>query len=214
MECPHCFNEFDPNKYEHRENRIHIDDGNTEILVFHFECPDCQRASIYYCIIDGEEDSGTEFPIYPRPDSRKPCPPKTPEHIRQDYYEACMLIRNSPTASAIICRRILENVIVDVTGVEVKNLSRALDDLIANDPLPSNLLTQIEAIKHIGNLAAHGVNITDFGEPVSVSYKDADWSLKILAELLDYYYAQPAKIEKRQEELNKKLSQAGKKLMK
>lgn len=214
MECPHCFADFDANEYEKDRDRIDILDGDSRVLVFHFECPECKRPSIYYCIIDEEDNSGTEIPLYPRPNSRKPCPPQVPQYISQDYYEACILIQNNPTASAVLSRRCLENVLLDAAHIRSENLASAIKELKSRNELPINLQEQLEAIRHIGNLAAHGGNITESGEQISVEYKEADWSLKILADLLDYYYIQPEKIAKRREKLNKKLGQAGKGLMK
>jgi len=214
MDCPHCFFEFDPDKYEDGSTGFIVDDGDVEVMSFHYKCPNCDRPSIYYCIVDDSENDGTLFPIYPRPDSRKLCPPNAPQHISRDYYEASELIQRSPKSSAILSRRCLENILFDVTGQEVKNLSKAIDDIINGNFLPPNLKNQIEAIKLIGNLAAHGTGSANSEEKVSVSFKDANWSLNILSELLDYYYSQPLEIERRRDELNQKLNRSGKKLMK
>jgi len=43
---------------------------------------------------------------------------------------------------------------------------------------------------------------------------EAEWNLDVLERLFDFYFVQAAVLEKKREELNKKLNDAGKPLMK
>jgi len=52
------------------------------------------------------------------------------------------------------------------------------------------------------------------GEIVDVEPGEAEWSLNVIESLFDYYFVQPAVLQKKKEALNKKLKDAGRPEMK
>jgi hypothetical protein len=80
--------------------------------------------------------------------------------------------------------------------------------------MPSYLADQIDAIRNIGNFAAHPSKDTNTGEIVEVEEGEADWLLGVLDALFDYIFIQPAKLEERKKKLNTKLKSIGKLPMK
>jgi hypothetical protein len=68
----------------------------------------------------------------------------------------------------------------------------------------------LDAVRHIGNFAAHPLKSTSTGEIIPVEPHEAEWNLDVLEELFDHFFVKPAKAKARREELNKKLVEAGK----
>ena len=80
--------------------------------------------------------------------------------------------------------------------------------------LPSHLAGAIDAIRNLGNFAAHPLKDTNTGEIVDVEPGEAEWLLDVLEQLFDFYFVQPEVLGRKRDELNEKLEAAGKPPMK
>ena len=80
--------------------------------------------------------------------------------------------------------------------------------------MPSHLTESIDAIRNIGNFAAHPQKNTSTGEIVEVEFGEAEWILDVLESLFDFYFVQPAILKAKKDALNKKLADVGKPPMK
>ncbi|OEU42170.1 hypothetical protein BGV40_11030 [Methanosarcina sp. Ant1] len=149
--------------------------------------------------------------IYPLGSSRLPCPSVVPEDIRQDYNEACLVEPYSKKASAALSRRCLQNMLRS-NGIKKGDLSKEIDE--AMKTLPSSLAESIDAIRQIGNFAAHPLKSTSTGEIMDVEDEEAEWALDVLEDLFDFYYVQPAVTKRKREAMDKKLTDLGKPLLK
>ena len=76
--------------------------------------------------------------------------------------------------------------------------------------LPPDIADNIDAIRNIGNFAAHANKSKSTGEVVDVEPHEAEWNLDVLESLFDFYFVQPAKAKARRDSLNEKLFDAGK----
>ena len=79
--------------------------------------------------------------------------------------------------------------------------------------LPTYLSDSIDAIRHIGNFAAHPLKSKSTGEIVEVEVGEAEWNLDILESLFDFYYVQPDIVKNKRDALNAKLGEVGKNRM-
>ena len=68
----------------------------------------------------------------------------------------------------------------------------------------------LDAVRAIGNFAAHPIKLKNTGEVVDVEPGEAEWTLDVLDDLFDFYFVQPDKSRIRREALNKKLKDSGK----
>jgi hypothetical protein len=123
-------------------------------------------------------------------------------------------LNDSPKASAALSRRCLQNLLRDKAGVKPSDLNKEIDDLLASKTLPSDLADTVDAIRNIGNFAAHPLKSTDTGLIVEVEPGEAEWCLDVLEELFDFYFVRPGRIASKRDALNKKLAEAGKPPMK
>jgi hypothetical protein len=150
------------------------------------------------------------FYAYPKRASRQPCPPEVPPDFADDYKEACLVISDSTKASAALSRRCLQNLLREAAKVQPGNLADEIQQVIDSGKLPSSLVESIDAVRNIGNFAAHPMKSQKSGEILPVEPGEAEWNLDVLESLFDFYFVQPEVIRKKREALNKKLKDAGK----
>lgn len=219
MKCPHCLVEF------HDHPRL-VSIGQDVDGFWGYElrtCPSCHRNIIRLICgdavkhMEGIKEYRTiskDWVAYPKVSSRPPCPSEVPEAIANDYKEACMVLIDSPKASAALSRRCLQNLLREKAGVTPSDLSKEIQQVIDGNALPSYLRDDIDAIRVIGNFAAHPNKSIITGEIVPVEPGESEWLLDVLEGLFDFYYVQPAVAQKKRDALNQKLKDAGKQIMK
>jgi hypothetical protein len=154
---------------------------------------------------------GKEYVAWPLRSAR-PVPSEVPEHIRGDYSEAALVLNLSPKASAALSRRCLQTILREAGGASQHDLSQQIDAVIPN--LPTYIAGSVDAIRNIGNFAAHPLKDTASNQILEVEPGEAEWNLEVLEMLFDFYYVLPAQADKRKAALDAKLASAGKPPMK
>jgi hypothetical protein len=152
--------------------------------------------------------------IYPAPTPRQIESEHVPKQYRDDFEEAAAVSGVSPKASAAISRRLLQHLLRDHFKVQNADLSREIDQFLSDNHVPSYIAEQIDAIRNVGNFAAHPLKETQTGAIVDVEPGEAEWLLDVLETLFDFAFVQPARAREARERLNEKLSAAGKPKMK
>ena len=146
------------------------------------------------------------------PDAASRVVPKEVEveapELAEDFREASSVFSKSKQASAALSRRCLQYILRTKGGTKSHNLSKQIDEVV--DTLPSELASNIDAVRQVGNFAAHPIKETNSGEIVRVEEGEAEWLLDILEDLFDYYYVAPARASSRRDALNQKLGKSGK----
>ena len=210
MKCPHCLTKI---YSELRPGPIGIEKRG-EWNSLSQQCPECQKLIIYLTLNWRNKNSTEPFLVYPKTIARQVLSPEIPEEFTKDYKESCATLFDSPKASAALSRRCLQHLIREMEGIKKPNLSQEIDELINSRNLPSYLAEGIDAIRNVGNFAAHPIKSTNTGEIVEVEPGEAEWLLDLLEGLFDFYFVQPASLQKKKDALNKKLTDAGKPPMK
>lgn len=215
MKCPHCLENFHDKWHS---NAITTDiDGYWGYTVT--TCPACKRLVIYvgrFGLVDDRTGIPShaslvrEIMVRPKTPSRAPLPPEVPEKFAGDYREACQVFTDSTKASAALSRRGLQNLLRDHVGVKHSNLDGEIQQVIDSGKLPSHLAKAIDAVRVSGNFAAHPIKSTNTGEIIEVEPGEAEWLLDTLEGLFDFYFVQPATLERKRDALNAKLKDAGK----
>lgn len=217
MKCPHCQDSFHPQPKVYELGH----EGKTDQFryywkIVHLTCPACALPVIF---LEQFADYGStkfhkqRYLAYPRGAGRPSAPADVPVAIAADYDEACLVLTDSPKAAAALGRRCLQNLLRERGVSTSDNLGKAIDDALATNP-PSHIAENLDAIRNVGNFAAHPQKSIRSGEILEVEPNEAEWNLDVLDMLFDFYYIQPAKSAARREALNKKLREAGKKPMK
>ena len=103
--------------------------------------------------------------IFPRGPARSALPSVVEEKFAADYREACIVLADSPKASAALSRRCLQMLLREKGGVKRGDLNSEIDQILNSKSLGSNLAGAIDAIRVIGNFAAHPMKSTNSGVP-------------------------------------------------
>ena len=172
------------------------------------ECPECKRVILTLQHVN----TGSIQLLRPRAPARAALSPDVPEAFAADYREACLVLADSPKASAALSRRCLQQLLREKASVKPANLSDEIGE--AMQGLPTHLANAVDAVRNIGNFSAHPTKNTSTSEIVDVEPGEADWCLEVLEGLFDFYFVQPAVLQRKRDALNQKLQEAGKPPMK
>lgn len=191
------------------------------------DCPLCKRPIVALQNYKGSETWNRSFSpaqishnfswtdarlIWPPVGSRKPLPSEVPKHIADDYGQAALVLTYSEKASAALSRRCLQTLLREAGNTKARDLTDQIDEVLPS--LPAYLQQQLDAVRNIGNFAAHSIKSKSTGEIVDVELGEAEWNLDVLDLLFDFYYEQPRVSQERRDALNRKLTDAGKQPMK
>jgi len=125
-----------------------------------------------------------------------------------------MVLPDSAKASAALSRRCLQHLLREKASVKHQDLAKEIQEVLDSRTLPTYLADGLDAIRVIGNFAAHPIKAQSTGEIVPVEQGEAEWTLDVIEALFDFYFVQPDLILQKRAELNKKLASAGKPPMK
>ncbi len=137
-----------------------------------------------------------------------------PQGYTRQYEQAYAILDESPNASAALSRRCLQQLLEHRSNIKKDDLSKEIQQVLDSKQLPSHLAKAMDAIRNIGNFAAHPTKSTATGEIVQVEPGEAEWNLDVLEQLFDFYFVQPAETDRKKKALNAKLSKFGKPQMK
>lgn len=187
--CPFCSQIMSIDSLTHSIHRISFLDNNCSSRLPHlrieiYRCPNdsCHRETI---LASGENNyiENNSVLIYPESGSIQ-FPEYVPKAIRQDYEEACSILRKSPKASATLSRRCLQGMIRDFWGIK-KN--RLIDEIQAlQDKVPAAQWDAIDALRQLGNIGAHMEK--DVNTMIDVDTGEAESLLSLIELLIQKWY--------------------------
>lgn len=213
MKCPHCLV-----KFHDQVGEIDLgEDVNFQWKIIKRCCPDCEKFIFHLRNFTYKSFGSTYIPetiseilIRPKVANRNPVPQEVPPQFSVDYIEACLVLSDSPKASAALSRRCLQLLIREKLNITKNNLFQEIQEVIDQGQLPSDILESIDAIRNIGNFAAHPIKSESTGEIVPVEPFEADWNLDVIEMLFEYLFVRPQLIQRKRDALNAKLNDAGK----
>jgi len=225
LSCPHCqvYSVMNVDSKLERfendeENGISFRDKN---LLFDFicSCLHCNKtvfvqAQVHGNVVDSsyqpkdepleELSSGKILSIYPyRENITVPC--EVPDEYASDFREAVLVMPLSSTASVMLSRRILQNILRNEFQIKNDNLKEAIKIFIKNPSIPSEITGVIDYIRQIGNFAAHPNKDQNTGKVLPVEPDEAKWLIELLERLFDFKFIAPKRNEERENKLKAKL---------
>jgi len=161
------------------------------LAISYIRCPSdaCQKT---VCKIIGlcEEFRGIEKQIYPKYKGT-PVPENVPDHIANDYIEACMVLEDSPKASATMSRRCLQGMIRDFWEISKNNLHSELEALRGR--IDGEIIDTLQAFKSIANIGAHPERNSEIDILLSVGDTEAQDLIQMIEFLFDDWYVRASK---------------------
>lgn len=180
------------------------------------KCPQCSKEILHLgrgAIVDNSYQVKSFKQIFPVGSNRGPVPGEVPPSIAADYTEAALVLPLSSKASAALSRRCLQSVLRDA-GYNQRDLSKQIDAALAESDarkaLPSGVHIILDAIRNIGNFAAHQITDQTTLQVIDVEPTEAEYCLDVLDSVFDHYYVKPAQAKKVKDALNAKLAAAKK----
>ncbi|WP_228458115.1 DUF4145 domain-containing protein [Chryseobacterium schmidteae] len=223
MICPHCSTVVKLEWDITAPLQVQETDGKKEgIEIFYGECPNCDKLVIgmQNGILRFKQASGWEIDkivsenfIYPKTNSFQNSI-DIPKQYLEDYEEAIKVLSASPKASAALTRRLLQNILREEFNISEKSLAKEIEIFTNKTDIPSYITDAVDAVRQVGNIAAHPSKDLSTGEIVPVEKGEAEWLIEVIEQLFDFVFIQPKKLEKRKQELNLKLDKIGKPQMK
>lgn len=181
-------------------------------------CPNCSELIIRlgegYPTKEAIELVSEPEVIYPRYGTEVSVPGSVPRHYANEYFEAARVRPISPKASAALGRRLVQLLLREEHGVRPGTLSQEIDQFISRADVPSLLRNHLDAVRLIGNFAAHPIKSKETGAIADVGPQEADWLLDLIHMMLDFTFAQPKRFDELESQLSRKLAAAGKPPMK
>ena len=195
MKCPHCITSF----HDNREITELGEDATSNWSLVKRTCPECHKFvfSLFEQYnrfrVSGKNryHDHRERLCYPKAMSRSPLPPEVPQDFARDYSEACLTLVDSPTASAALSRRCLQHILRERVGVKKGDLASEIQQVLDERKLPTHLLESLDAVRNIGNFAAHPIKSTASGEVLEVAPGEAEWNLDVLEALSIMFLCSP-----------------------
>lgn len=198
--CPYCNQPATITNYstsfdDHQFNQDNKDGSlviRTEIVV----CPNpkCREykitAGLYKTTFTGSAWIVSKEPMEEwqlRPKSlAKPFPAYIPQAILDDYKEACLIVNDSPKASATLSRRCLQGIIRDFWKIIKPRLIDEIKEL--EGKIDGSTWRAIDGVRSVGNIGAHMES--DINLIVDVDPDEAQALIGLIEFLLkDWYVA-------------------------
>ncbi len=229
--CPYCNVAFTTYVDTHLFTGKSVDDNEDRkkaYLVEGIYCPECGNFILYlkagsaeYVEYRDDYDDG-RWELIQIDKQEMLCPKEydfelsedVPDSYKDDYREALSVLKASPKASAALSRRILQRLLKDEYQINKYNLVDQITAFINKEDIPEYLANSVDAIRIIGNFAAHSQKSKNTGEIIEVEKGEAEWTLEVLKELFHHKFIQPRRLEQRIKSLNEKLGELGKGPMK
>src|SRR5882724_4220625 len=156
MECPHCFHSIADELAE-----TTISDENGTWTFSYTSCANCKQLIVF---LDDGSEGIRHLMIHPRLYRR--LPDEVPESFRNAYAEARAVLPRSEKASAALSRRCLQQLLREHAGVKPDSLDKEIQQVLDTNQLPSYLAGDLDAVRAIGNFAAHPIKGKSTGEIV------------------------------------------------
>ncbi|MDJ0709562.1 MAG: DUF4145 domain-containing protein [Woeseiaceae bacterium] len=206
--CPHCGNRSPQREvfshtyrdtwYSSDGRRLGPEEGPlSEAIVC--VCETCNSVLVYDGIDHSETGYWPEL-VYPETSN---LPKAVPETVRDIYHEASVVRQNAPNAFAILIRKSLE-AICDDRSVSRGTLAARLRILAERGDIPPALAEVTDALRVVGNTAAHG-SVQTITTPMTWAIDD------FFRAVVEYVYIAPSKLAKFKQQLEEAEKRSAKK---
>ncbi len=223
MKCPHCNVgiKIEIERADTYELKHASDTKRLGIEISHGFCSECNELIVIfkrgeYKFIEGEGELISireESFLYPK-FSQKIVDQLVPITYREAFNEANTVLAVNPKASAALSRRLLQSILRDEYNITDRDLIKQIEKFIVLPNIPSYVSEAVDAIRNIGNFAAHPNKYLNSAEIVEVEHGEADWLLDVLEALFDITFVQPKQTQGKKDKLIAKLAKLGKPPMK
>lgn len=201
IKCPYCSEVFAADLQTH----CHIEDRDGVWEIYSAVCPSCKRLAVLLTTRKREKEVPyVEIHAWPKEVNRPPLPPEVVEPYASDYYEACLILSDSPRASAALSRRCLQMLLREKADINPEELSGEIEQVLASRALPPEITSMVAGICDVGNFAAYPLKSSHPGLVQDVQPGEAEYFIDVLEALFDFYLVRPAQSKKKRNALKER----------
>lgn len=131
-----------------------------------------------------------------------------PEGMARDYREAHAILEDSPRMSSVLSRRILADLLEKYAKTKGYTLAKQIDKFISDKRHPARHRKNLHYLREIGDFSAH-TKLDAQGNIIDVSAEEAEWTLRVVAELFNYFIVDPETDKAIQERMDARLAETG-----
>jgi hypothetical protein len=179
--------------------------GSTTSLTLHIgNCPYCDQPTLT------ASTNRAQTVIWPT-SAIVFVPHQVPVPIAKDYREARLVANLSDNAAAPLTRRCLQAILTEA-GFLHRDLKAQIDAALATQ-LPSHIGETLDAVRIVGNYAAHPTKSSSTGEIIQAEVGEVEWNFYVLDQLFDHFYVKRGEAADLIASVNRKLEAAGNPLL-
>jgi hypothetical protein len=215
-QCPYCLRYINVSRSEHLIGK----DIDGIWWSIDYNCTSCGKKVIRLIRLNKTSDGVSpilnpghcqiDVLSYPKGINRSPIPIEVPSKYADDYKEACLVLSDSPKASAALSRRCLQTLIEDEYNIPNSSLNQEINTLVSQNILPSEISDLLHSLQWVGNFAAHPQKDSNTRSIIDVEVGEAELCLEIIESLFDFKFVSPARNAMRKAAIQQKLIAAGK----
>jgi hypothetical protein len=189
MECPHCHSEFTeaPHVFALGEDQ----DGIWQ--VWNARCSVCDRLIVNICAKDGRS-----YPARPQTSTRPRLSEDVPLDYADDYHAACQVYFYSPESTAALSRRLLQRLLAAKAGSGDGGLVDQIRRSVLGPDMPAYLKQGLQMYSRLAKLDSEENKSLHPEALAGVQPGEADWLLDVLQSMLELYFVQPARLQRKQ----------------
>lgn len=189
MECPHCHSEFTetPHVFALGEDQ----DGTWQ--VWNARCSVCDRLIVNICTKDGRT-----YPALPQSSMRPRLSQDVVPEYADDYHAACQVYFHSPESTAALSRRLLHRLLADKAGAADGGLVDQIRRAVLGPDMPAYLKQGLQMYSRLAKLESEESKSLHPEALAGVQPGEAEWLLDVLQSMLNLYFVQPARLQRKQ----------------
>jgi len=186
------------------------------------QCQNCQEIVIQITRSEAGQNPPTETWIaLPKRPNLPALSELVADPFRKDYLEAWTILEDSPRMSAVLSRRLLADLLEKYASLNQFSLAKRIDEFITDTHHPLRIRQNLHHLREMGDFGAHTQQdrtaptpaAQTFSDPaiINVDKAEAEWTLKIIGDLFEYFIIAPEKDKDMRSLIDQKLRDASRK---
>jgi hypothetical protein len=197
--------------------------NSVSVTTHWLQCQNCQEIVIQITRSEANQSPPTETWIaLPKRQAIPLLHPLVTDPFRKDYLEAWTILEDSPRMSAVLSRRLLADLLEKYASLSQFSLAQRIDGFIKDARHPLWIRQNLHYLREVGDFGAHtqqdktaaaSATTQTSADPViiNVDKPEAEWTLKIIDDLFEYFIVAPQKDKDMRTAIDKKLADASRK---
>ena len=192
------------------------------IIVQWLKCQNSECQEIIVQIIRAESGAANTWIALPNRPNLPAVNPLVTDPFRKDYLEAWTILEDSPRMSGVLSRRLLADLLEKYASLKQYSLAQKIDEFIKDTRHPLWIRENLHYLREIGDFGAHtqqdktAAAIPAAQPPtdpliINMDKGEAEWTLKIIGDLFEYFIVAPQKDKEMRTAIDKKLADASRK---